>query len=127
MARANAPNRPLPVRDACWLSATAHRLTSSLNRTCNNTSYTARILTDSLQAPCASATAPSDASPTNVLGRDWKTLDLIRAASEHRLPALLSLEEVRRLLNAAPPCPITSPSPPSPAVGCACTQLCPCR
>jgi len=39
----------------------------------------------------------------HVLGRDWKTLDLIRAESEHRLPALLSLEEVHRLLNAATP------------------------
>ena len=39
----------------------------------------------------------------HVLGRDWKTLDLIRAESEHRLPAILSLEEVHRLLNAATP------------------------
>ena len=39
----------------------------------------------------------------HVLGRDWKTLDLMRAESEHRLPALLSLEEVRRLLHAATP------------------------
>jgi len=41
----------------------------------------------------------------HVLERDWKTLDLMRAESEHRLPALLSLEEVRRLLNAATPLP----------------------
>ncbi len=39
----------------------------------------------------------------HVLGRAWKPLDLIRAESEHRLPAILSLEEVRRLLNAATP------------------------
>jgi integrase/recombinase XerD len=39
----------------------------------------------------------------HVLERDWKTLDLIRAESEHRLPAILSLEEVHRLLNAATP------------------------
>lgn len=39
----------------------------------------------------------------HVLGRDWKTLDLLRAESEHRLPAILSLEEVHRLLNAATP------------------------
>jgi site-specific recombinase XerD len=39
----------------------------------------------------------------HVLGHDWKTLHLIRAASEHRLPAILSLEAVHRLLNAAPP------------------------
>jgi integrase/recombinase XerD len=38
-----------------------------------------------------------------VLGRNWKILDLIRAESEHRFPALLSLEEVRRLINAATP------------------------
>lgn len=41
----------------------------------------------------------------HVLGRNWKTLDLIRAESEHRLPAILSLEEVHRLLNAATPLP----------------------
>ena len=39
----------------------------------------------------------------HVLGRDWKTLDLVRAESEHRLPALLSLDEVHRLLHAATP------------------------
>ena len=39
----------------------------------------------------------------HVLGRDWKTLVLMRAESAHRLPAILSLEEVRRLLNAATP------------------------
>jgi site-specific recombinase XerD len=39
----------------------------------------------------------------HVLGRDWKTLNLLRAESEHRLPAILSLEEVHRLLNAATP------------------------
>src|SRR5712692_6496830 len=39
----------------------------------------------------------------HVLERDWKTLDLMRAESAHRLPALLSLEEVHRLLNAATP------------------------
>jgi site-specific recombinase XerD len=39
----------------------------------------------------------------HVLGRDWKTLDLMRAASAHRLPAMLSLEEVHRLLHAATP------------------------
>jgi hypothetical protein len=39
----------------------------------------------------------------HVLGRDWKTLDLMRAASAHRLPAIFSLEEVPRLLHAATP------------------------
>ena len=39
----------------------------------------------------------------HVLGRDWKTLDLMRAESAHRLPAMLSLEEVHRLLHAATP------------------------
>jgi integrase/recombinase XerD len=41
----------------------------------------------------------------HVLGRDWKPRDLMRAASAHRLPALLSLEAVRRLLHAATPLP----------------------
>ena len=41
----------------------------------------------------------------HVLERDWKLLDLIRAQSEYRLPAVLSVEEVRRLLQAATPVP----------------------
>jgi site-specific recombinase XerD len=39
----------------------------------------------------------------HVLKRDWSTLSLIRAQTAHRLPAVLSLEEVRRLLQAATP------------------------
>jgi len=39
----------------------------------------------------------------HVLTRDWHTLSLIRAQTEHRLPALLSTQEVRRLLAAATP------------------------
>jgi integrase/recombinase XerD len=39
----------------------------------------------------------------HVLERDWKTLDLVRAESEHRLPTILSLAEVHRLLHAATP------------------------
>src|SRR5215831_17464826 len=36
----------------------------------------------------------------HVLKRDWSTLALIRAHTAHRLPAGLSVEEVRRLLEA---------------------------
>src|SRR5206468_3959961 len=39
----------------------------------------------------------------HVLQRDWHTLSLIRAQTAHRLPAVLSVEEVRRLLKAATP------------------------
>jgi site-specific recombinase XerD len=39
----------------------------------------------------------------HVLHRDWHTLSLIRAQTEHRLPAVLSIQEVRRLLKAATP------------------------
>jgi len=39
----------------------------------------------------------------HVLKRDWHTLSLIRAESAHRLPAVLSVQEVRRLLQAATP------------------------
>ena len=39
----------------------------------------------------------------HVLKRAWHTLALIRAQTAHRLPAVLSLEEVRRLLKAATP------------------------
>src|SRR5215831_11638650 len=39
----------------------------------------------------------------HVLKRDWSTLALIRAQTAHRLPAVLSIEEVRRLLEAATP------------------------
>ena len=39
----------------------------------------------------------------HVLKRDWHTLSLIRAQTEHRLPAVLSVQEVRRLLKSATP------------------------
>jgi site-specific recombinase XerD len=39
----------------------------------------------------------------HVLKRDWHTLSLIRAQTAHRLPAVLSVEEVRRLLTSATP------------------------
>lgn len=35
----------------------------------------------------------------HVLQRQWHTLDILRAQHEHRLPAVLSVEEVRRLLG----------------------------
>src|SRR5262244_3703677 len=40
----------------------------------------------------------------HVIQRDWSTLALLRAHTTHRLPAVLSVEEVRRLLQAATPC-----------------------
>ena len=39
----------------------------------------------------------------HVLKRDWHTLTLMRAPTAHRLPAVLSVEEVRRLLASATP------------------------
>jgi site-specific recombinase XerD len=39
----------------------------------------------------------------HVLKRDWHTLSLIRAQTEHRFPAVLRVEQVRRLLKAATP------------------------
>jgi integrase len=39
----------------------------------------------------------------HVLQRDWHTLTLIRAQTAHRLPAVLSAQEVRQLLKSAPP------------------------
>src|SRR5687767_1998634 len=39
----------------------------------------------------------------HVLKRDWHTLSLLRAQTTHRLPAVLSVAEVRRLLTAATP------------------------
>jgi site-specific recombinase XerD len=39
----------------------------------------------------------------HVLQRDWSTLSLLRAQTTHRLPAVLSVEEVKRLLQAATP------------------------
>src|SRR2546421_1785369 len=39
----------------------------------------------------------------HVLKRDWHTLALLRAQTTHRLPAVLRVEEVRRLLKAATP------------------------
>jgi integrase/recombinase XerD len=39
----------------------------------------------------------------HVLKRAWHTLSLLRARNEHRLPAILSVQEVRQLLTAATP------------------------
>src|SRR5262249_3883214 len=39
----------------------------------------------------------------HVLQRDWHTLTLIRPQITHRLPAVLSVEEVKRLLASATP------------------------
>jgi integrase/recombinase XerD len=39
----------------------------------------------------------------HVLTRDWHTLTLLRPQITHRLPAVLRVEEVKRLLAAAPP------------------------
>jgi site-specific recombinase XerD len=39
----------------------------------------------------------------HVLKRDWHTLTLMRAQTTHHLPAVLSIEEVRRLLTSATP------------------------
>jgi integrase len=39
----------------------------------------------------------------HVLQRDWSTRSLLRAPTAHHLPAGLSVEEVRRVLQAAPP------------------------
>jgi len=39
----------------------------------------------------------------HVLQRDWHTLSLLRAPTDHRLPAILRVQEVRRLLTAATP------------------------
>jgi integrase/recombinase XerD len=39
----------------------------------------------------------------HVLKRDWHILALLRAQTTHRLPAVLSVEEVKRLLQAATP------------------------
>jgi integrase/recombinase XerD len=39
----------------------------------------------------------------HVLKRDWSTLSLLRAQITHHLPAVLSVEEVKRLLQAATP------------------------
>src|SRR5262249_38110600 len=39
----------------------------------------------------------------HVLQRAWSTLSLLRAHTTHRLPAVLSVEEVKRLLTSATP------------------------
>ena len=35
----------------------------------------------------------------HTLGREWKTLDFLRPPHEHKLPVVLSIEEVGRILN----------------------------
>jgi integrase/recombinase XerD len=39
----------------------------------------------------------------HVLQRDWHTLALLRVQTTHRLPAVLRVDEVKRLLTSAPP------------------------
>ena len=58
----------------------------------------------------------------HVLERDWHILDLIRAQSEYRLPAILSVQEVRRLLSWPRPCTTVCTSPPSIAWDSDCTK-----
>ena len=41
----------------------------------------------------------------HVLTRDWHTLSLMRANTQHRHPAVRSVQEVRRLLRTATPLP----------------------
>jgi len=47
--------------------------------------------------PCASVTAVF-VFYVNVLERDWHIFSILRAQNEHRLPAVLSVEEVRSIL-----------------------------
>jgi integrase/recombinase XerD len=51
------------------------------------------------------------------LQRDWPTLALLRAPTLHPLPAVLRVEEVRRLLQAATPLPHQVSFPPVSRVG----------
>src|SRR5688572_12365565 len=44
----------------------------------------------------------------NVLARDWHILSILRAQNEHRLPAVLSVDEVRNLLAQVKLTPTTS-------------------
>jgi len=58
----------------------------------------------------------------HVVQRNWHTLELIRAQSEHRLPVVLSREEVRRLLGWVRTRTIGSFSAPSMPAACACKR-----
>jgi site-specific recombinase XerD len=58
----------------------------------------------------------------HVLRRDWHTLDLIRAQSEQRLPAVLSVEEVRARSSA-----VCAPLTPAPSSRRSTPAACVCR
>ena len=58
----------------------------------------------------------------NVVERDWHILSILRAQNEHRLPAVLSVDEVRSLLAQVKTPPTTSFSPPFTPAACALTK-----
>ena len=58
----------------------------------------------------------------HVLKRDWHTLDLVRAQTERRLPAVLSLEEVRPSSAVSGPGTTAPSSPPSTPAVCDCRK-----
>ena len=84
-------------------SSTTHPPTASRNRSCQR-SFLHRKNVDGL-APASMRICSSGIRffSQHVLKRDWSTLALLRAQTTHHLPAVLSVEEVRRLLAVATP------------------------
>ena len=111
-----------PMIAALHLSGKSERTQASSVRAvrllaqCDHTSPD-RLAAQELQRDCLHRTNVNGLAPASmrigssgmrffsqhVLKRDWSTLALLRAPTTHRLPAVLSVEEVRRLLKAATP------------------------
>jgi hypothetical protein len=65
--------------------------------------------------PCCICSSSIRFFSLHVLQRDWHTLSLIRAQTEHRLPAMLSVQEVRRLILMQHPVALKAPEVEAPA------------
>ena len=81
-----------------------HPPTASRHRSCSTPACTAQTSTASPQPPGASAPAACASSLRTSSNATGPPLALLRAQTTHHLPAVLSVEDVRRLLAAATPC-----------------------
>ena len=93
----------MSAKSACWRSSTTHPPTASTEQALQHY-FLHRKNVDGL-APASMRLCYSGIRffSQHVLQRDWHTLTLLRAQTAHRLPAVLSVEEVRRLLASATP------------------------
>ena len=92
------------VRAVRWLAQCYHQSPDHMTAQELQRSFLHRTNVDGL-APASMRLCSSGLRfcSQHVLQRDWHTLSLLRAPTAHRLPAVLRVEEVRRLLASATP------------------------